>query len=388
MQEQFNMSKRKKYLEGHQYSISKGIDGKWRTYLLDEKKGRRQVKRSTQEAIENVVISFYEKLEQRQTVTFKKMYYKWREFQDHMVGENTTCKYDSEYIRYFKNTKFEKMPIVEITEESIKVFICSVVKEKKLNKGAAKTMFGYINNTIRSARINKVIIDNPMEFLEAKQFYKYCTATVRKTEKKIVSDEEMKRLYEQFQKDYAKQPHYLPTYAVELATRTGFRVGELSALKWECIMQNHILVDKSEKYNRKTKTYYIDKTKNGKERKFPMIKEIKDLLDRVKRVQLQQGYISEWVFADKAGRIHAPIISSCTKNKCRQIGITEKGIHAYRRTVNSKMRCNGVSNVVAAELLGHSKEVNDQYYTFDVTSIKDKANIVSQIHYNIVSNHG
>lgn len=34
------------------------------------------------------------------------------------------------------------------------------------------------------------------------------------------------------------------------------------------------------------------------------------------------------LFADKNGRIHAPVIS-----------FSDKGIHAYRRTVNSKMRC-------------------------------------------------
>ncbi len=29
-------------------------------------------------------------------------------------------------------------------------------------------------------------------------------------------------------------------------------------------MENYIIIDKSEKYNRETKEYYIDKTKNGK----------------------------------------------------------------------------------------------------------------------------
>ena len=89
------------------------------------------------------------------------------------------------------------------------------------------------------------------------------------------------------------------------------------------------------------------------------------------------------MFANENGRIHAPVISSCTKNKCRQIGITEKGIHAYRKTVNSKLRCNGVSAVVASSLLGHSKQVNEQYYTFDITSIEDKVNIMSKVNYQI-----
>lgn len=77
--------------------------------------------------------------------------------------------------------------------------------------------------------------------------------------------------------------------------------------------------------------------------------------------------------------IHAPLISSCLKNKCRQLGISERGIHAFRKTFNSKLRCNGVSSIEAASLLGHSKEVNENYYTFDVSSLKEKADMVSKV---------
>lgn len=59
--------------------------------------------------------------------------------------------------------------------------------------------------------------------------------------------------------------------------------------------------------------------------------------------------------------------------------ISERGIHAFRKTFNSKLRCNGVSSIEAASLLGHSKEVNENYYTFDVSSLKEKADMVSKV---------
>ena len=377
MQEQIKMKKRQKYLEQHEFKIWKGNDDKYRTYLPDEKKGRRLLKRSNKSDIEDEIVNYYKLLEEKSQITFQKMYWKWRKVQDELVCENTTCKYDTDYIRFFKDTDFEKTVMEKLNEEDIKVFLCSTIKRKTLNKKAAKTLFGYINNVVKSARVNKIIVDNPMEFLEAKQFYKYCTEVKKPIEKKIVSDKEMHLLYEQFNRDYQEQPEYITTYAVEFATLTGFRVAEISALKWDSITDEYIIVDKSEKYNRKTKEYYIDKTKNQKERIFPLTTEIKDLLNRVKKAEMKSGYICEWVFANENGRIHAPIISSCTKNKCRQVGITEKGIHAYRKTVNSKMRCNGVSSVVAASLLGHSQEVNEEYYTFDVASLEDKIKVVS-----------
>ena len=199
-----------------------------------------------------------------------------------------------------------------------------------------------------------------------------------------MSDEDMVRLYQQFYKDYQEQPEYIPTYAVHLATLTGMRVGEIAALSWKCIMNSYIVINKSEKYNRQTKEYYIDTTKNGKDRVFPLTDEIRALLDMVKKIEMKNGYICEWVFANENGRIHAPVISSCSKNKCRQVGIDEKGIHAFRRTINSKLRCDGVSATIAASLLGHTEEVNGRYYTYDVSSIKEKAQIISNVNKKII----
>ncbi|MCD8121296.1 MAG: hypothetical protein LUE65_03515 [Clostridiales bacterium] len=38
-----------------------------------------------------------------------------------------------------------------------------------------------------------------------------------------------------------------------------------------------------------------------------------------------------------------------------------------------------MSATVAASLLGHSREVNEKYYTFDITNIEQKTAIVSKI---------
>lgn len=377
VQEQIEMSKRKDLLSKHPYKITQGKDGKWRTYLPDKTKGRKLIKKSNLDAIEDAVVDFYKKIEEKPK-TFDDVYHHWRKVQDTLIGDNSIAKYNTDYKRYFENKDFSKKYVEKITEEDIKVFIVQTVKSQRLCKKSCKTLFGYVRNTINSARINKIIFDNPMEFLEAKQFYKYCTDIQKSKEDKLISDSDMDKLYKRFQEDYISNPAYIPTYAVHFASLTGMRVGEISALTWDCITDTYILVDKSEKFNRITKEYFIDKTKNGKTRTFPLTEEIIELLNRIKKVELQNGFMSEYVFSNESGRIHAPMISSCSKNKCRQIGISEKGIHAYRRTLNSKMRCNGVSATVAASLLGHTEEVNEQYYTFDVSNIKEKAEIVSR----------
>ena len=110
-----------------------------------------------------------------------------------------------------------------------------------------------------------------------------------------------------------------------------------------------------------------------------MTPEIKELLNEIKEVEKKYGYICERVFANEDERIHAKTISACAKTRCRQSGIDTKEIHAFRKTVNSQFKKKGVPSVVAASILGHTKEVNDKYYTFDMTDIKEKSRILSEI---------
>lgn len=150
-------------------------------------------------------------------------------------------------------------------------------------------------------------------------------------------------ILEKLHSEYVLKPNYIPNYAVEFSSLTGMRVGEIVALKWEDVHMEgkypYFMIDKSEKYNRVTKEYFIDKTKNKKIRQFPIDDKIKRLLFELKKVQFKYGFYGEWVFANEEGRIHAPVVSSCIKNKCKQLNITEKGIHAFRKTLNSEMRC-------------------------------------------------
>lgn len=342
------------------------------------------IKKASKKELEDVVISYYKKREEKSKIhTFDDCYWEWRKIQDVLVVENTTFKYNTDYKRYFENTNFVKINITELTTDDIKVFLVSKIKELNLCQKACKTLFSYLHNTILRAKTLKLIVEDTMADLKSKDFYKYCAQQRKPLEKQIIPEKDFRLLFKKFEMDYQSHPEYIPTYAVHLAALTGMRVGEISALTWNNITQDYIIINQSEKCKRTSKgtpnEYFIDTTKNGKERIFPLIPEIKTLLNSVKKIEMKYGYLTEFVFSDKNGRIHAPIISSCLKNKCRQLGISERGIHAFRKTFNSKLRCNGVSSIEAASLLGHSKEVNENYYTFDVSSLKEKADMVSKV---------
>lgn len=383
VQDAIEMKERQEVLKRHPYKITQGKDGYWRTYLKDSSKesGYKLIKKSTRKKLDDTLVEYY-KTEEDKTVTLDEMYWRWREVQDCLVVDNTAYKYTTDYNRFFKDKAFMKNPIEEITVDMLKLFFHDMIVDNGLSKGAFKKAYGYIDNTFQKAFREKVIPENPMVYLLRKQFYGYCEEIEKPLSKQVYTDEEVELITQWLHQQYKKTPSYIPHYAVELASLTGMRVGEIVALKWEDIHneKGYFIIQRSEKFNRKTKEYFIDKTKNKKVRNFPLDEKIMALFTRVKKAEFAKGYSCEWIFANEDGRIHAPVVSSCIKNKCKQLGIPDRGIHAFRKTFNSNMRCAGVSEVVAASLLGHSPEVNKDYYTFDTTSLEDKAKIVADAH--------
>ena len=60
IQTQVEMNERHKYLEKHNYRIWQSeTDKLWRTYLPDDEKGRKLIKRKTQKEIEDLVVKYY-----------------------------------------------------------------------------------------------------------------------------------------------------------------------------------------------------------------------------------------------------------------------------------------------------------------------------------------
>lgn len=373
---------RKKVVEQHSYKITQSKDGYWRTYVKDNTKvsGCRLIKKSTEKKLLDELVKYYREAENKST--FKDVYFRWREVQDILVEDNTVYKYNTDYKRFFEGNSFEDFQINEITEDKLKLFFHKSIKQNHLSKGAFKKLFGYVNNTFDKAYREKLIIENPMSYFKCKQFYKLCEEIERPLEKQVFFDEEIKLILEKLHEQNKIRPDYIPNYAVEFAYLTGMRVGEIVALKWDNIDfdNEYFTINMSEKYDRITKEIYVSTTKNKKARKFPIDESINNLLYKIIDVQFEYGINSDWVFANANGRIHASVVSSCIKNKCKQLGIPERGIHAFRKTFNSNIRCSGVSEVIAASLLGHSPQVNRDYYTFDVSSMEEKLEVVSCLH--------
>ena len=374
-------------MEKHPYAISQGKDGKWRTYIPDanNKGERRMIKRASEPAIFEVLIRYYleqEKKESEEKYRFQVFFDKWKEKQiSYGVSNNTVYRYEADYKRFFKDTDFENLDIREIDEEDITAFIIQSVKKYNLKEKACKNLMGYIRGVFRHARVKKVIKENPWDYVDMKTFRQHYNCEQERSEDRTISDTDMDLLLKEIERTRFERPEYIPNYAVLLAAYTGMRIGELSGLMWEDVSEKDgvMTICHSEKYDYKENRYYVGKTKTGKERQFPLSEKIIELFREVKKVEMQYGYLGEYVFQDTLGRVHTRAIDHCLRRRCISAKIPVKSVHDIRRTFNSKLKEAGVSSAIASSLLGHSAEVNNSSYTYDISEMDYKRDVIAHI---------
>lgn len=133
VQKDVEIMKKNECLKMHKNPIwqGQGKDTRWKTRLPNGK----MIAKKRKEDLEKVIIQYYSA-----PLTFDDLYRHWRKFQDQMVSDNTTYKYDTDYKRYYQDTAFSKMDITKITEENVKVFIRTTVGRLNLCKSACKTL--------------------------------------------------------------------------------------------------------------------------------------------------------------------------------------------------------------------------------------------------------
>ena len=379
VRESVEQMKRNEILKVHKQKIWQGSDGAYRTYVEVEN-GRKLVKKKRREDMDQYLMDFYGV---KYDESFHKHFDSWVERQK-ACGRagNTISKYKCDYRRFFEGYEFENLDITGITEVEVANHLKTVLQEKEVPYKALKSVFGYLNGVFQKAIRERLIDENPCKYLDLLMFKRFCHENDNMdAETRTLSTEEVTNLIDKLHNPINHNVNPVANMAVELAVYTGMRVSELSGLMWKDInyKQEFIVIRHAEKHDHETGEYFIDDTKNHKIRKFPLTPEILDILSRVEAYEKEHGYYGTFVFQDADGRLHVGKISASAYHK------TGKSIHAIRRTLNSKLKCMGVSTTVAAALLGHTEYVNDFNYTYDVSDMQTKHNVIRSA-YEFASN--
>lgn len=228
----------------------------------------------------------------------------------------------------------------------------------------------------------RIIQSNPCDLVDLKNVRPYCDNTEKPSAERVLSDGELIALLHTLHQHQAEYPLYMADYAIEICVHTGLRVGEVAALRWDCIAGGELHIRQSEHridHDDHASTYEIGTTKNGKERRVPISDGLQAVFDRIRALHKAHGIHSDYIIADAEGRVIAPTISKAMYRRGVESGIHAKSIHALRRTVSSKLNLKLPSATVAL-IMGHTEEVNKNHYNYDTVELKVKKETMDQIY--------
>ena len=303
------------------------------------------------------------------------------------VNPETLHYLKSTYARFIDD-KLSNTDIRHITCDTLSEYTLNMLRKAqtvdehgvthKIKKKAYLSYKSVLNVTFQYALAKDIITANPLLKLKNKAFYKECDCSRPVSDEKILSEEEIESVeacvHSRMElKKY--DGYFINGYAILFSIKTGVRVGEIPALKWSDVKDNciHIHAQQLSHYRKGgTEYYYAGWTKDERGeskggRKFPLTREIRTLLDELRKLQASKSIKSDYIFCNEDGEwIKKDAYISCLHRLLASMGYDITNNHAFRMSLNSNVLDAKLHLPVAkrAELLGHSVETNLKYYTY------------------------
>lgn len=374
---QIEMNERKKYLDMHKYNIWQGEkDQKWYTYLPDEEKGRRLIKKAHQKDIEDAVIDYWR--QESENPTLDDVFTEWndRRLKLNKISDATYLRNKQVYKRHFN--EFGKRKIKYITPEDITDFLEEQIPEHDLKAKAFSNLKSITRGMLKRARKRKLISFNVSDIFDDLDVSdKDFKPVINIKEKEVFDETEMPEVVEYT----IGQDKTLLNLGILLLFVTGVRVGELSVFKWDDWDGCAFHINRTEtRYQNESGRYVYGikeypKTPAGvRAAVVPphciwIVKEIRKLNPFGKFVFEQNGtWIKTYSFRRKLYRI------------CNKLEITKKSPHKVRKTYASILMDNQIPDKNIIELMGHTDiSCTKEFYGRDRKTSQKKAELLDAI---------
>ena len=236
---------------------------------------------------------------------------------------------------------FAKTPLSSITRAKVNRWLMDLPTTDKISRSSANNHLVAFRMVMEEAVRQGLISENPCTKVEnlgrdSKRRASFTTEEVRKLIGKPEDwDDPMIRLM-------------CLTSAV-----TGMRMGEIRALKSECISDTAILIKASFSYEDGYKL-----PKNGKERVAPIPPSLRDEL----RSMQQKGAKYIFCIYDSEKPVSAAWIHRSLMKRMEKCGIKGKTFHSFRAYFNTEMMSANVNETVVRAVIGHQNAVMTEHY--------------------------
>ena len=356
------------YLQRHEHKKWLTNDGKWwKTYVIVEGE-RKQVKRHTEEELNEYLYEFYKSQENNPTVD--DIFVAWTNWK---LDNQDICKgtYDRYYIDYnrFFGEAIRQVKISAITEDELDIFIRRTIIDNKLSRKAFSNFRTLVYGVFKYAKKKHYTDINIVEFFNNLELgNRIFKKPKRNAETSVFHDDESEKLLL-----YLTDHPTIENLGLLFCFYTGIRVGELAALKFTDISNGIARIQRSE-------IVYKDDANPGKQ--------IHEIVEHTKteagerEVVLSQEAIniltvaawnktSDYIFAKDGHRINKTAYNRYLSNACKAVDIPERTMHKIRRTVATKLLDAGLEDSIVAEQMGHSDVSTTRKYYYYGAKNKD-----------------
>jgi len=375
IQKRIEMNERLKYLEMHDFKIWQGTDEKWRTYLPDEEKRRKLIKRNSKKDIEDMICSYYRQMKNEPTID--QIFNLWidEKLRFGEIQKQTYDRYKTDYDRFFVNNgsfkDFSKRKIKYVDEEDLEEFIKITIVSMNLTQKAYSGLRILVNGIFKHAKkkgYSKLSITNFMGDLELSR--KSFRKNIKDKENEVYQEEEAEKLI-----NYLKNSvDDIRCQGLLLIFESGLRIGELCGLKPEDVGNGFIHIRRTEiKYRDESGKWTMgvkDYPKSDAGDRYIVINQ--NAVKTLENVMRTRGF-GDYLFTENDKRIRSNGFRRKLERVCNELGIKYKSNHKIRKTYGTILIDSGVDESIIAEQMGHTDiATTKKYYYFSNKSDEKK----------------
>ena len=367
--EEFTMQATKKFvLERHKQKItsikSTGKKHGWYKTYVGTGRERKEVIRKQENDLYNYLFEYYTEQDNR-AKTLSEVFEAWEEYKADYQGRSpNTIKEDKRIFKILPE-EIKTQPIGTILEDNVRKNLIFVLKNGSVTNCTLEKLFHILGQIFRYGIKEKICKDNPMLYIDIRDYLKFCIRGEKSEEEGQFSKEELKAI-----RDYCwKHKKSVRALMILLSSETGMRIGELAALHKEDIGEEYIHVHRQQLRNTTTKPeifYEVPYTKEERAhpqggRYVPITPEVEAIIAEVEKIPGESDYF----FHDphKTGAISKCTYVQYLSRITHKIGTLAHHNHAFRNAYNGKLIELGFGPSDRALILGHGVPTNERNYS-------------------------
>lgn len=373
-------------LKQHPYAITKGSNGRWYTYLPDKTKssGRRQIAKSTEEKVQQAVISYYRKKETEEStgnLNLENLFEQWLLWRRDTGTDPKTIKENkNDWDRFLSKHPVIKKKVVSIEMSDMETFFLDITANHAITYKRLINVKSVLNGVFKHGIRLKIIGHSPMAELDYKQFRTRCKPPA--SSKENYTEEERQKIL-----GYLSSKTDVYSLSIQLAFFLCLRIGELICIEKQDIQGDKIFIRRSTRKRQDMnddlsfgKVHYdIEERIKGNQKEgfrfIPLTPQAQKIIQKTMELYPEGKYL----FMRNGKPILADTFNRHLKSVCNTLDIPYRSSHQIRFTMATMFYEGGIKVNQLSTFLGHSDTKTTFHYIRQQKATEKTAELMTDI---------